>query len=91
MKLDLLTNSTVVDDALRFLLEKEKAKANTVVIENKERLLGLGIAVVGPSVQVVQWIHQNITPETTVLGKFTIPISTNQHSQLDLSIGYTVW
>jgi predicted transcriptional regulator len=35
MKLDLLTNATVVDDAVRFVLEK--AKANTVAIENKEK------------------------------------------------------
>ena len=34
MKLDLLTNSTVVDDAVRFVLEK--AKANSVVIESME-------------------------------------------------------
>jgi hypothetical protein len=34
MKLDLLTNSTVVDDAARFVLEK--AKANTAVIESKK-------------------------------------------------------
>jgi hypothetical protein len=35
MKLDLLTNVTVVDDAVRFVLEK--AKANTVAIEDKEK------------------------------------------------------
>jgi hypothetical protein len=35
MKLDLLTNATVVDDAVRFVLEK--AKANTVAIEDKEK------------------------------------------------------
>jgi predicted transcriptional regulator len=35
MKLDLLTNATVVDDAVRFVLEK--AKANSVAIENKEK------------------------------------------------------
>jgi hypothetical protein len=39
MKLDLLTNSTVVDDAVNFVLEKEKAKANTVVIESKEEAI----------------------------------------------------
>jgi hypothetical protein len=35
MKLDLPTNSTVVDDAVRFVLEK--AKANTVLIESKDK------------------------------------------------------
>jgi hypothetical protein len=35
MKLDLLTNATVVNDAVRFVLEK--AKANTVAIEHKEK------------------------------------------------------
>ena len=38
MKLDLLTNATVVDDAIRFVSsqqqEKEKAKANSCVVEN---------------------------------------------------------
>jgi hypothetical protein len=37
MKLDLLTKSTVVDDAVRFVLEK--AKANTVLIESKEEAI----------------------------------------------------
>lgn len=37
MKLDLLTNSTVVDDAVRFVLEK--AKANTVLIESKQEAI----------------------------------------------------
>jgi hypothetical protein len=37
MKLDLLTNSTVVDDAVRFVLEK--AKANTVIIKSKEEAI----------------------------------------------------
>lgn len=35
MKLDLLTNSTIVDDAVRFVLEK--AKANTDLLESKEK------------------------------------------------------
>jgi preprotein translocase subunit Sec63 len=37
MKLDLLTNSTVVDDAVRFVLEK--TKANRVVIESEEEAI----------------------------------------------------
>lgn len=35
MKLDLLTNATVIDDAVRFILEK--AKASTVAIESKKK------------------------------------------------------
>jgi hypothetical protein len=38
MKLDLLTNATVVDDAIRFVSsqQEEKAKANCRIIENQD-------------------------------------------------------
>jgi hypothetical protein len=38
MKMDLLTNATVIDDAIRFVSQKSKGKARSLGDSNEERI-----------------------------------------------------